>query len=193
MRSRLLSLAAPLALVAVGSPALAAPAPEPKPVTQGKFRTWSEAAPAVTYDTEAVPVGAVARVAVEKRGTGTRVLLKVTGLVPGREYGAHLHTKPCTDKPAEAGPHYQHRIDPAADPTHSSVDPAYANPRNEIWLDFKADRRGVGRAQSVQTWQFDSARPPWSMVLHAEHTHTAPGEAGTAGDRLACLTRTAKG
>ncbi|MEV6300790.1 superoxide dismutase [Actinoplanes sp. NPDC051861] len=192
MRSRLLLLAAPLAL-GIGSPAVAAPAPDwiPAHVTQGTFRDWAEATPSVTYDPKTVPVGAKVRLAVGETREGSRVLLKVTGLVPGRAYGAHLHTRACTDDPADAGPHYQHRIDPAADAEHASVDPRYANPDNEVWLDFTADAQGIGRADRTQEWRFSDARPAWSMVLHAEHTHTAPGEAGTAGARLACMTRTA--
>ncbi|MFC7528803.1 superoxide dismutase family protein [Actinoplanes sp. GCM10030250] len=188
MKSVFVLLAAPLLLTG----AAATPAHVPAPLTEGTFRAWSEAAPAVTYDVEAVPRGAQARVEVEDTKTGTSVRLKLSGLIPGRVYGAHLHTKPCTDKPAEAGPHYQHRIDPASDSTHSSVDPAYANPENEFWLDFTTDATGAATATSVQNWHVDNARPPWSLVLHAEHTHTAPGQAGTAGARLACMTRTAE-
>lgn len=168
--------------------ALVTGSPPPLPVTEGTFRVWDEATPAVTYDTTAVPEGATAKLTVTKTAGGMRVRLKTTGLVPGRTYGAHLHVRPCTDKPAEAGPHYQHRIDPE----QPSVDPKYANPRNEIWLDFTADAAGTGRATSVHRWRFDNSRPPWSMVLHAERTHTEPGKAGTAGARLACLTRTAR-
>ncbi|WP_328467400.1 superoxide dismutase family protein [Actinoplanes sp. NBC_00393] len=159
----------------------------PADVTEGTFRAWNEATPAVTYDTTAVPEGATAKVTVTDEKTGVSVRLKVTGLVPGRAYGAHLHVNPCTDKPADAGPHFQHRIDPV----QPSVDPEYANPRNEIWLDFTADADGNARAASKQSWHFDVDRQPWSLVLHAERTHTAPGEAGMAGARLACLTRTA--
>ena len=175
----LLLLALPLTLMT--------PIHEPAAVTEGTFRAWSEATPAVTYDTRAVPEGATARLAVTDTTHGVRVRLKVTGLVPGRSYGAHLHADPCTDKPAGAGPHYQQRIDPV----QPSTDPRYANPRNEIWLDFTADAAGTGRASSAQRWHLDGSRPPWSMVLHAERTHTAPGQAGTAGARVACLTRTA--
>jgi Cu-Zn family superoxide dismutase len=167
--------------------ALTSPEYEPAAVTEGTFRTWNEATPAVTYDTGAVPEGAAARLEVTHTHSGVRVQLKVTGLVPGRSYGAHLHVNPCTDDPADAGPHYQHRIDPV----QPSADPEYANPGNEVWLDFTADAAGTGRATSTQRWHFDESRPPWSMVLHAERTHTGPGEAGMAGARLACLTRTA--
>jgi Cu-Zn family superoxide dismutase len=161
----------------------------PAPVTEGTFTTWRDGARAVTYDTATVPAGARATVTIEQNHEGVRVTLLATGLTPGRPYGAHLHTSPCGKDPAAAGPHYQHRPDPAAGPGKPSTDPAYANPRNEVWLDFVADRNGVGRAVSAQNWTVTGDRQPRSLVLHAEHTHTAPGQAGAAGARLACLTR----
>ncbi|MBB2941455.1 Cu-Zn family superoxide dismutase [Actinoplanes lutulentus] len=167
----------------------AAPGLEPGPVSSGTFRAWREGATAVTYDAAAVPVGATAEVSVNEAAGSVTVKAELAGLVPGRKYGAHLHNNPCTADPAEAGPHYQHRVDPAAGPGKPSVDPVYANPANEIWLDFTTDAAGTAKATSVQQWRFDAARPPWSFVLHAEGTHTAHGEAGTAGARLACLTR----
>ncbi|GAA4962852.1 hypothetical protein [Actinoplanes utahensis] len=174
MNVRLLALAAPLLLTG------AAPAPGPAPDTAGAF---------LSYDRAVVPAGARARLTVHDTETGVRVNLLATGLKPRHAYGAHLHTSRCGKDPADAGPHYQHSVDPAAAPGQPSVDPAFANPRNEIWLDFTTDAFGTGKAVSVQEWPFDESRPPWSLVLHAEHTHTAPGQAGTAGPRLACLTR----
>ncbi|BEL08850.1 hypothetical protein Q0Z83_070410 [Actinoplanes sichuanensis] len=159
----------------------------PPPVTEGTFKTWRDEARAVTYDTAVVPAGARATVTIIQNHAGVRVSLLATGLTPGRPYGAHLHTNPCGKDPAAAGPHYQNRLDPAAGPGKPSTDPAYANSRNEVWLDLIADRNGVGRAVTAQDWTFDD-RQARSLVLHAEHTHTAPGEAGTAGARLACLT-----
>ena len=206
MRAHLLLLTAPLALgactAAIANPASSSTAPTavsavpstapaliPGPVSSGTFRPWTEGSTAVTYDTSAVPDGASAEVTVTSTVTGVRVHVTGTGLVPGRVYGAHLHANPCTANPSEAGPHYQHVIDPKADATHPSVDPAYANPENEVWLDFTADAKGAGHATAEQKWAFPENRPPWSLVLHAQHTHTDEGEAGTAGARLACLTR----
>ncbi|HWS38324.1 MAG TPA: superoxide dismutase [Actinoplanes sp.] len=181
MRVRLLALVAPLLLTAA--------APAPAADFEGTFQPWRSGSTAVTYDQAKVPAGARARVVLEHTPAGVRVILLATGLQPGHPYGAHLHTGRCGANPADAGPHYQHRPDPAAAPGKPSVDPAYANPRNEIWLDFVPDRNGVGRATTAQEWAFDEARPPWSLVLHAEHTHTGAGVAGTAGARLACLTK----
>jgi Cu-Zn family superoxide dismutase len=108
--------------------------------------------------------------------------------VPRRAYGAHLHTRPCTATPADAGPHYQHSPDPKAAASPPSVDPAYANPRNEIWLDFTADAAGAATVTARQDWTFDEVEPPRSMIVHAERTRTAAGQAGMAGPRVACLT-----
>src|SRR5436189_2448 len=84
---------------------------------------------------------------------------------------------------APAGPHYQHMHDPASSP---AGDPAYANPRNEVWLDFTADATGVGSATAVQDWSFEEMSPPRSLILHAEVTRTGKGVAGMAGPRAAC-------
>lgn len=137
-----------------------------------------------TYDPQVVPRDAQAEVTVTQAPTGVTVRLSATGLVANRTYGAHLHTKPCAPAPDAAGPHYQHR----ADPSKPSVDPGYANPANEVWLDLTTDAQGAGSSTSTQTWMFDELTPPRSLVLHASATKTAAGVAGTAGDRVACLT-----
>jgi superoxide dismutase, Cu-Zn family len=103
-------------------------------------------------------------------------------LLPNRAYGAHVHVKKCGAAPADAGPHYQNVVDPK----QPSVDPAYANPRNEIWLDVHTDRHGFAFTSSTVDWRFTD-RHAQSVVVHNEHTHTKPGEAGTAGPRLACV------
>jgi Cu-Zn family superoxide dismutase len=143
---------------------------------------------AYTYDTTAVPGSARAWVLAASgpsaSGPGwTGVVLYVRGLLPRHEYGAHVHVNACGPAGPDAGPHYQHVVDPV----QPSVDPAYANPRNEIWLAFTTDRWGTGGSAALVPWRF-GARRPGSVVLHAMHTHTAPGEAGTAGARLACVT-----
>ena len=155
---------------------------------RGVFQPWTAGAPAVTYDPAAVPAGATAEVLLIPAADGVTVRLSVTGMTPARPYGAHLHTAPCTAVPAQAGPHYQHRPDPKAAASPPSVDPAYANPRNEVWLDFTADQLGQATATATQPWTFDAAAPPRSLVVHAQRTNTAPGKAGTAGPRVACLT-----
>jgi Cu-Zn family superoxide dismutase len=151
--------------------------------THGTFASYSPGENAVTYRPDLVPAGAVAGVfSLSAPEFGTSTTLTVAGLVPGREYGAHVHTKPCGETGDAAGPHFQK----VPDPVSPSVDPAYANPDNEIWLDFTTDRAGHATARSTVDWQFDVRRGK-SVVIHETHTHSGPGHAGTAGSRLACV------
>jgi Cu-Zn family superoxide dismutase len=156
--------------------------------TSGTFLPFPRSARAVTYDPQVVPPGATAQVGIVRTASGTTVRLTAGGLVPRRAYGAHLHTRPCTATPADAGPHYQHSPDPRAAASPPSVDPAYANPRNEVWLDFTADAAGAAAVVRHLDWTFDEVEPPRSLIVHAELTRTAAGRAGMAGPRVACLT-----
>jgi Cu-Zn family superoxide dismutase len=138
---------------------------------------------AVTYNAKLVPEGSWVRVKEMVHGNwGTRVHLKVKGLVPDRTYGAHVHTKPCGKQPASSGPHYQNKLDPKK----PSVDSQFANPNNEVWLDFTTDKNGAGYATAKVPWQFrhGGAR---SVVIHESVTATQNGRAGMAGPRLACV------
>jgi superoxide dismutase, Cu-Zn family len=155
----------------------------PDVVVAGTFLPYRPGATAITYDPAVVPPGARARVAITRTPFGLIVRLTVAGMVPRRAYGAHLHTQPCTAVPDQAGPHYQHQLDPHT----PSVDPSYANPANEVWLDFTADGSGAANAVSQENWTFDPKNPPRSLVIHAETTRTGTGMAGTAGARGACL------
>jgi superoxide dismutase, Cu-Zn family len=179
---------------ATGSPAVAASpaaATGSWPAAAGSgpavFQTWRPGAQAITYDVRAVPPGATAQVQFSSTGHNLWVRLEVTGLVPGRAYGAHMHVAECGRDPKAAGPHYQHQHDPAATTEKPSADPRYANPANEIWLDFTADARGAAVASREQRWMVADDRMPRSLVLHAETTRTGPGVAGTAGARVGCL------
>ncbi|TQM82266.1 Cu-Zn family superoxide dismutase [Saccharothrix saharensis] len=133
----------------------------------------------ISYDPR-VPAGARADVAAAPVNGGTVVLLRARGLLPDRAYGAHAHVNPCGPAPADSGPHYQHV-------QGGATDPAFANPDNEIWLDFTTDANGWGEARARVEWRFGERRPR-SIVLHEEHTHTEPGHAGTAGARVGCIT-----
>jgi superoxide dismutase, Cu-Zn family len=165
---------------------------EQAPLTEGTvtgtFLPYPESTRAITYDPKVVPPGATVQVSVSMTTQGARVRLAASGMVPRRAYGAHLHTKACTATPDQAGPHYQHTPDPKAATSPPSVDPAYANPRNEVWLDFTADTQGSATATASEDWRFDETRPPRSLIVHAEQTRTTAGKAGTAGPRVACLT-----
>ncbi|MFJ2769833.1 superoxide dismutase family protein [Streptomyces sp. NPDC087300] len=131
--------------------------------------------PALTYDQTLVP--AASRIRVDQRvdENGTTVSLRVRGLTPGHAYGAHVHQNACGAAPEAAGGHYQD----SPDPVQPSKDPAYANPRNEVWLDFTAGADGSGSASARHLW---ALRPgeAGSVVLHEEP--------GGAGDRVACFT-----
>ncbi|GAA4423127.1 hypothetical protein GCM10023148_24840 [Actinokineospora soli] len=147
-------------------------------VLTATFQPYHPGADAVTHVPERVPVGARASVMSLPVGGRTAVVLLVTGLRPGSHYGAHVHVRPCGPRPADSGPHFQH----VPDPVQPSVDPAYANPRNEVWLDLTTDAAGTGIASSVVDWTF-ADRPAASVVLHEHHTQVG----GSAGPRLACL------
>lgn len=140
-------------------------------------------APAVTYSTALVPVAGRVQVKEElRRDGGTRIELRLRDLAADRTYGAHVHTKPCGKLPADAGPHYQNE----PDPKQPSVDPAYANPENEVWLDVRTNGDGSARSIAVVDWRFREGGAR-SVVLHEAATSTHDGHAGTAGARLACV------
>ncbi|SNQ50675.1 Superoxide dismutase [Frankia canadensis] len=152
-------------------------------ITPAVFRAWNAERPprAVTYDPGMVPVGAAVGV-LASRGPRTVVGLAVHGLAPTHTFGAHVHQKACGASGADAGPHYQN----VSDPTQPSVDPTFANPRNEVWLDLTTDAAGSAVAFAVVNWDF---RPggAHSVVIHEHATASAAGQAGMAGDRLACV------
>jgi len=168
---------------AAGTPSSEAPAPSFVELASPKDSGTQPVG--ITYNKDMVPVGAKVAVKSEKDGSGTKVTLTVEGLPPNHEYGAHVHTKACGAKPADAGPHYQDKKDPVS----PSVDPAFANKDNEIWLDFTTDAKGGASATASVTWSFRGGEAN-AAVIHASHTMTEAGKAGTAGDRLACLTTT---
>jgi superoxide dismutase, Cu-Zn family len=143
----------------------------------------AEPGPAVTYDQELVAVGSEAAVQSRSGQGSTTVRLTVRGLEPRRFYGAHVHAQPCGAWPEDAGPHFQY----AADPVQPSVDPRFANPQNEIWLDISTDETGAGSAEATVAWEFPESRRAGSVVLHALPTSAEPGESGTAGPRAACI------
>ncbi len=139
---------------------------------------------AITYDPALVPVGSRGAVSSATGDGGTTVMLAVRGLEPEMRYGAHAHTAPCGDTGDAAGPHFQGRVDPV----QPSVDPAFANPQNEIWLDLTTDASGAGNATTTVEWGFGRDRRPQSVIVHAMPTSMEPGAAGTAGARAACIT-----
>ncbi|MCW0215790.1 MAG: superoxide dismutase family protein [Pseudonocardia sp.] len=160
-------------------PAATSAAPAPTDVRV----SFAEEGPALTYDVALVPVGAGVHVTTTSAAGRSTVTLELTGLVPNRQYGAHAHAKTCGPAPADSGPHVQHEKDPVS----PSVDPAFANPRNEVWLDVTTDAQGDATATSTVDWEFTGDARPNAVVVHAKPTSTEPGKAGTAGDRVACV------
>jgi Cu-Zn family superoxide dismutase len=174
---------APDAMVAPPPLTASSPMIPPANTVRGTFLPYAAGVTAITYDPKVVPAGSVATLTLTRLPAGLAVRLAVTGMIPRRAYGAHLHTATCTAVPDHAGPHYQH----VHDPKHPSVDPDYANPDNEVWLDFTADAKGAATVTATQRWTLDPASPPRSLVVHAEPTRTQSGMAGMAGPRAACL------
>jgi superoxide dismutase, Cu-Zn family len=159
-----------------------------QPRAEGALAPPDRATNAFTYNPALAPEGADVSVGVGASGATTQVTLNVEGLLPDRGYAAHAHVNPCGPTGDLAGPHFQNRPDPAAAPGKASTDPAYANPQNEIWLDLRTDGDGNGKATAQVPFVFTD-RAPASVVIHeAETTATAPGQAGSAGARLACIT-----
>jgi superoxide dismutase, Cu-Zn family len=185
-RLALAALAGALALSGCGGTTALTSTPPPAAThttnVSATFETVPD--PAITYDPALVPAGAHGAVSSTSAGGSTTVMLAVRGLQPNRHYGAHAHAKPCGAKGADAGPHFQKDVDPV----QPSVDPAFANAQNEIWLDFTTDQTGAGSARTTVAWEFPADRRAHSVIVHAMPTATEPGKAGTAGDRAACIT-----
>lgn len=153
----------------------------------GTLAEPADAEDAFTYDTELAPVGAELAVEVKPEADASTVVLTVTGLVPDRGYAAHAHTEACGDTGDVAGPHFQHEADPEVDPENPKE--AYVNPENEVWLDLTTDAEGNGTSEANVPFALSAEATPKSVVVHkAEKTGTGDGEAGKAGDRVACLT-----
>jgi len=155
---------------------------------QGTLAAPEQAQGAFTYNPQLARPGAQLDAEIDGDADSTGVSLEVTGMVPNRGYAAHVHAKPCGATGADAGPHYQNQVDPAATPEKPSSDPAYANPQNEVWLDLRTDANGAGSSEVEVPFTFTDRRPGSVVVHEAEMTMTGPGQAGMAGSRLACLT-----
>jgi len=121
--------------------------------------------PAVTYDPYSVPESGKVRVIVLREGEAS---LAISGLGPHRYFGAHMNTGECRPSGVDIGPRYQHTV---------NSDPVFANPENEVWLDFTTDGNGRATSTSVHAWPFDSDRPPRSIVI----------DDGNTAARLACV------
>lgn len=161
------------------------PPPPPPPVHNADVSATFEPGPgpAITYDEELVAAGS--RVAVEARPVGgsTTVKLAVRGFEPDHHYGAQVHTRSCGAAPDDAGPHFQYDVDPV----QPSVDPAFTNPQNEIWLDLTTDDTGAGTAETTVAWVFPDDRRPGSVVIGATPTTTGSQAADPVAARAGCV------
>jgi superoxide dismutase, Cu-Zn family len=166
------------------------PAPTVSLFGSGTLTPPGPNAKAITYNPSLVPTGAAVTAFVVPASNGTtRATLTVSGLLPNRGYAVHAHTNACGATGEAAGPHFQNHEDPAATPQSPSTNPEYANPQNEIWLDVHTDAAGAGTSSDTVPFVFTDSRVPGSIVIHeAMQTSTAPGQAGQAGARIACLT-----
>lgn len=182
------------------TPAPAAPpADQQRPKPPALVGTDTLAAPnpgaeAVTYNPTLAPDGAGILAAIMpvswNNSPRTVATLAVAGLPPNRAYAVHAHTNACGVTGEDAGPHYQHRIDPAATPQTPSTNPEYANPQNEIWLDLRTDANGSASTRTTVPFNITDQTPTSIVVHEAATTATTPGQAGQAGARLACITLT---
>ncbi|MEU0881522.1 superoxide dismutase family protein [Lentzea sp. NPDC005914] len=175
-----------LAACSSETPSSAPQAPEIKPVAEtavAEPAASGDQPKGLTYDVKRIPLGAKLSAGSSVENGQTTVELKVSGLLPNTKYGSHVHTKPCGAKPADSGPHYQNDKDPVT----PSVDPKFANAENEIWLDFTTDAQGAATGKARVKWEFRKGEAN-AVIIHATHSSTEHGKAGTAGDRLACLT-----
>lgn len=155
---------------------------------EGTLTAPDQTSNAYTYDPAMAPLGAVLRITLAASGESTEATLAVSGLLPNRGYAVHLHNNSCGPTGDAAGPHFQYQVDPAATPEKPSTDPEFANPRNEVWLDVRTDAIGSGMSSTEVPFVLTD-RVPASVVVHEQMvTSTEPGQAGKAGNRLACLT-----
>lgn len=160
---RLESYALNVALLAACAISVAATPPAEPPATpavsspiivDSSFSaTFVPGIPAVTYDPAAVPETATVRFIVVPDGQAS---LTVAGFGPDQIFPARLHTNECGPSGVDAGPRYQHTIDP---------DPADANPENEVWLNFTTDGTGVANVEALHPWPFNPNRPPRSLLV----------------------------
>jgi Cu-Zn family superoxide dismutase len=136
-------------------------------------------APAMAGTPNPIPKMATGAATAWDMGNGKmRLRLDVSGLPQNRTFGAHLHKLSCGD-PMKGGGHYENKPFPA---TTTANDPAYANPSNEVWLDFMSDINGKGSSLALVDWVPRQGEAK-AIVIHAMGT----ANDGSAGAKLACL------
>ena len=174
--------------------AAAATLPTPAPMTLSAIAvrnvdvstTFSEAPGiAVTYDPALVPVGSRVAVSAKSADGTTTVRLALRGLQTARRYGAHVHEAPCGADRGLGRPDLPERGRPDAAQRRPAVrEPA----ERDLARLHHRRRRGGQRAGHGRPWGSPPTGAAHSVVIHAWPTATAAGKAGTAGDRVACVT-----
>jgi Cu/Zn superoxide dismutase len=101
----------------------------------------------------------------ERTDGGTTVSLRATGLEPGTEYVAHLHTGGC-DQADPGGPHFKF------DAGGGDELP------NEIHLEFETKADGAGGATATSQREVPAGEAGSVVVHEAGTEHTTAGEAG---------------
>ena len=138
--------------------AAAATLPAPTPATPTRIsvrnveinRTFNlPPGTAVTYDRDLVPIGSRGAVSAKSDDGTPPSDWRCAGCSRSGATARTSHDEPCGDTGASAGPTFQNVVDPV----QPSVDPTYANPQNEIWLDFRTDEAGAGSSQATVDWR----------------------------------------
>ena len=159
-------------------------------VTEGVLATPAQGGPAMTYAPATAPEGAQVALEVVPGDGSTTATFRVTGMLPDRGYAVHAHVRRA-GRPATT---------PARTSRTASTRPRPRRPRRPTPpTPTRRTRSGwtcaptataPGRRRATVPFAFPD-RAPASVVVHEkEMTATAPGQAGTAGGRLACLTST---
>lgn len=156
-RAPALALAVSAVVVATAAAAASAPHSAKVAATFVSPRSY-KTHPAVTYDQKSVPRGSRVEVLEKPNDKGGLIVtLRVWGLHPNRKYDAYVYTRPCGATPAAAGKRTQNG--PSSE--HYS--------QNEVWLDFKTNRRGAAHSQVWQYWTFNAGQAN-SVVIHSHNT-----------------------
>lgn len=123
--------------------------------------------------------GARGSVSAVASGSGTLVVLRVTGLdrdAAGQTFAAHVHVGRCVTGDASAvGPHYNHDV-------VTGHDPVRVSPDTEVWLDFTVRPGGTAYAVARVPFTIEPGDAS-SVAMHPVHT----GHMGAAGGPVACL------
>ena len=124
---------------------------------------------------ELVPDGAEGRVQAVYNAAGDSIVtLHVRGLLPDQDYGAHAHVGSCGIAGADAGPHFQHSVDPEATPEKPSTSPAYANPGPDAHA--RRTHPSSGRfADTATSAPRQRRRPPTPRRSPTPLRHRRPG------------------